>query len=354
MKIHRRLPCPAAALLGAVLFLACDSPPPPPPEPETAAPEPPPTVGRIERLDPRLDALVPAITDLEVLAEGFDWSEGPVWVPEEGFLLFSDVPGNAIYKWQEGVGASAWLEPSGYTGTVPRGGEPGSNGLVLDAEGRLVMCQHGDRRVARLDAPWDAPEPRFTTLADRYDGQRLNSPNDLVFDRDGNLYFTDPPYGLTEGPEDPAREIDFHGVYRVGADGGVSLVTSALTRPNGVALSPDESTLYVANSDPEHAVWMAYDLSAPSAEGRLFFDATAMVAERPGLPDGMAVDVHGNLFATGPGGVLVLSPEGEHLGTLDTGRATANCTFGDDGSTLYVTADDLLLRVRLSTRGLGF
>jgi gluconolactonase len=353
-KASRTLGRPLAALLGAgLLAAACDGPPQPSTEPETAAAEPPATVGRIERLDPRLDELVPADARLEVLADGFDWSEGPVWIADGGFLLFSDVPRNAIYKWQEGAGASLWLQPSGYTGTVPRGGEPGSNGLMLDADGRLTMCQHGDRRVARLDAPWDAPEPRFETLADRYDGRRFNSPNDLIFDHGGNLYFTDPPYGLAEGPEDPAREIDFQGVYRVDAGGGVALVTAALTRPNGVALSPDEGTLYVANSDPEHAVWMAYDLSAPADEGRVFFDATAMVPERPGLPDGMAVDVAGNLFAAGPGGVLVFSPAGEHLGTLDTGRATANCTFGDDGSSLYLTADDVLLRIRLTTRGLG-
>lgn len=315
------------------------------------------TLGRVERLDPALDALVDPSARFEVLGGGLDWSEGPVWIRDGGFLLFSDVPQNRIYKWRKGDGLTVWLEPSGYTGEVPRAGEPGSNGLVLDGDGRLVLCQHGDRRVARLDATWDDPRPSFVTLASTYDGKRFNSPNDLVFDQDGNLYFTDPPYGLEGGPEDPKREIAFQGVYRVSPEGNVTLVTGELTRPNGVGLSPDERTLYVSNSDPERAVWMAYDLKDDGTvgEGRVFFDATPLVGEeRPGLPDGFAVDHAGNLFATGPGGIFVFSPDGKHLGTLHTGQATANCTFGGDGKTLYATADAYLLRIPLKTTGLGF
>ncbi len=213
-----------------------------------------------------------------------------------------------------------------------------------------MLCQHGDRRVARLEAPLSAPEPRFSTLADRYEGRRLNSPNDGVYDSTGNLYFTDPPYGLAGGADDPARELPFSGVYRLGVDGRLTLLTKELSRPNGIALSPDERTLYVANSDPERAIWMAYELLADGTlgDGRVFFDATARVGKRPGLPDGLKVDGAGNLFATGPGGVWVLSPEGRHLGTILTTQATANCAFDADGSTLYMTADDYLLRIRLT------
>lgn len=307
------------------------------------------TIGTIERLDPAIDSLVPPDAVIEVLAAGFDWAEGPVWIEDGAYLLFSDVPANRIYRWKEGEGLRVWLEPSGYTGDASRGGEPGSNGLLLDGEGRLVLCQHGDRRVARLDAPLTAPEAVFTTLADRYDGKRFNSPNDAVFDRRGALFFTDPPYGLPEGAADPTRELPFHGVYRLGVDGEVTLLTDELSRPNGIALSPDEKTLYVANSDPERAIWMAYDLlpSGRIENGRILFDATGRVPQRPGLPDGLEVDEAGNLFATGPGGVLVLSPDGRHLGTFRTTQPTANVAFDADGTALYMTADSTLLRIRL-------
>ncbi len=316
-----------------------------------------PTIGSIERLDPALDALVPPDATLEVLAEGFDWSEGPVWVPAGGYVLFSDIPPNAIYRWKEGEGKSLYLQPSGYTADVARSGEVGSNGLVLDAEGRLVLAQHGDRRIARLDAPLDAPTPTYTSLADRYGGNRFNSPNDLVYHSNGALYFTDPPYGLEQQTDDPAKEIDYQGVYRLATDGAVILLTDELSRPNGIAFSPDEQTLYVANSDPDRALWMAYDVQPDGsiANGRVFFDATALVQQgKKGLPDGLKIDQNGNLFATGPGGVLVFAPDGTHLGTLNTTEATANCAFGDDGSTLYITADMYLLRIVLSTKGDGF
>ena len=307
------------------------------------------TIGTIERLDPAIDSLIPPGAVVEVLAEGFDWSEGPVWIEDGEYLLFSDVPQNRIYRWKEGTGHEVWLEPSGYTSDAPRDGEPGSNGLLLDSEGRLVLAQHGDRRMARLDAPLSAPEPTFTTLADRYEGMRFSSPNDAAFHSSGALYFTDPPYGLPEGPGDPTQETPFNGVYRLGVDGEVTLLTDELTRPNGIAFSPDERTLYVANSDPVRAIWMAYDVlpSGEVANGRVFFDATHMVSERPGLPDGLKVDRAGNLFATGPGGVLVFAPDGRHLGTILTTQATANCAFDRDGATLYMTADSYLLRIRL-------
>jgi gluconolactonase len=316
-----------------------------------------PTIGTIERNDPALDDLIPVDAVPEVLAEGFEWSEGPVWVDDGSYVLFSDVPSNVIYKWEEGEGHSLFLKPSGYTATTPRAGEEGSNGLTLDAERHLVLAQHGDRRIASLDAPLDAATPTYITLADRYDGKRFNSPNDLVYRSNGDLYFTDPPYGLEYGMNDPARELDFQGVYRLGSDGEVELLTDDLTRPNGLAFSPDEQTLYVANSDPERAIWMAYDVLADGAiaNGRVFFDATPLVEQGlRGLPDGLKVDQYGNLFATGPGGVLIIAPDGNHLGTINTGQATANCAFGDDGATLYITADMYLLRIRLSTKGDGF
>ena len=318
-------------------------------EPSASGAVPPRTLGTVERLDPAIDAIIPADAVIEVLAEGFDWAEGPVWIEDGAYVLFSDVPQNRIYRWKEGAGLEAWLEPSGYTGDAVRGGEPGSNGLLLDSEGRLVLCQHGDRRVARMEAPLAAPAPVFTTLADNYQGRRFSSPNDAAFDSRGALFFSDPPYGLPQGPDDPTRETPVNGVYRLGVDGAVTLLTGELSRPNGIALSPDQKTLYVANSDPERAIWMAYDLlpSGRIANGRVFFDATEQVGANPGLPDGLKVDKTGNLFATGPGGVLVFSPDGRHLGTIRTTQATANCAFDRDGTALYMTADSYLLRIRL-------
>ncbi len=310
-----------------------------------------PAIGRIERVDPRFDALIPRDAVLEKLAEGFEWSEGPVWVPDGGYLLFSDIPNNAVMKWKEGEGVRAFLKPSGYTGASSRGGEPGSNGLLLDSVGRLVLCQHGDRRMARAEK-----DGRWTTLADRYKGKRLNSPNDAVFKSNGDLYFTDPPYGLQGEDRKTLGELGFCGVYRLSTAGRLTLLTDQMTRPNGIAFSPDEKTLYVANSDPKRAVWMAFDVTDDGliANGRVLYDATAWVGKRKGLPDGMTVDQSGNLFATGPGGVSVFTPDGTLLGRIDTGEATANCTFGDDGSVLYVTADMVLCRIKTNTKGLGF
>ena len=229
-------------------------------------------IGAVQVLDEALTSLVAADAQLEVLAEGFEWSEGPVWVSTGGFLLFSDVPTNRIYKWMEGSEVSVFLEPSGYTGTVARGGETGSNGLTLDSEGHLIIAQHGDRRVARLSTSVLEPQPVYETITEQYEGKRFNSPNDLVYRSDGTLYFTDPPYGLEFRMSDPAKELDFQGVYSVSPDGTVQLLESTMSRPNGLAFSPDESTLYVANSDPERAIWMAYDVLPDGgiSNGRVF------------------------------------------------------------------------------------
>lgn len=316
-----------------------------------------PTTGSIEVLAPELRSLIDPRASIEVLADGFVWSEGPVWIQDGNYLLFSDIPNNRIVKWSERGGKSTYLKPSGYTGTRPRGGEAGCNGLLLDGQGRLVLCQHGDRRVARMDAPLSAPEPKFTTLADTFDGKRLNSPNDAVFHRNGDLYFTDPPYGLEKNIEDPAKELPFQGVYRVSPDGKVTLLTKELERPNGIGFSPDCRTLYVANSYAKRPVWLSFPVQADGTLGksRVFFDARSLPESgRIGGNDGLKVDAAGNLFATGPGGVLIFTPGGKHLGTILTGQRTANCAFGDDGRTLYMTADDYLMRVRVKTKGLHF
>ena len=309
------------------------------------------TVGRIERTDPGLDRLIPRDAVIEVLAEGFRWSEGPVWEGARGRLLFSDVPNNVVHAWSEKDGLSSFLKPSGYTGPEGGGGrEPGANGLAFDAQGRLVLCQHGDRRVSRLE------DGRFVPLVERFEGKRFNSPNDLAFGRDGSLYFTDPPYGLTKTFDDPGREIGWNGVYRLSPEGRVSVLVKDLKAPNGIGLSPDGGTLYVGQSDGDRPVVMAYDLAKDGtvSNGRVFFDTTPLKKNGPGAPDGMKVDRDGNVFTTGPGGVLVLSPEAKHLGTIVTGVPTANCAFGDDGRTLYITANDKLCRVRTTTKGQGF
>jgi gluconolactonase len=310
-------------------------------------------IGRIERLDPALDALVPRDARIEKLAEGFAWSEGPVWRKSGGYLLFSDIPNNAINRWKEGEGITLFVRPAGYSGPTPFGRELGSNGLTFDSKDRLVMADHGNRQIARLN---DSIFTK-TTLADRYEGKRFNSPNDLVFHPNGDLYFTDPPYGLDGTNDSKAKELPFNGVYRLKPNGELTLVIKDLTYPNGIAISPDARTLYIAVSDGSKPVYMAYDIQPDGtlARGRVFFDPAPLVAQgRIGAPDGMKVDRNGNLFATGPGGVLVFSPDGKHLGTILTGEITANLNFGDDGSTLYMTANHKLLRIRLSTKGLGF
>lgn len=311
------------------------------------------TLGTVVRLDPAFDSLIPKDARIEVLAGGFKWTEGPVWVKAGGHVLFTDIPNNRVMKWSAREGLSEFLKPSGYTGTAAfTGYEPGANGLAIDKAGSLVLCQHGDRRIARLEK-----DGKFTTLADKYDGKRLNSPNDLVYHPNGDLYFTDPPYGLPKNVDDPAKELPFQGVYRLKPTGELTLLTKEMTRPNGIGFSPDSKTLYVANSDPAKSVWMAFPVNGDGTlgAGKLFSDSTPMaLAKKPGLPDGLKVDVKGNLFATGPGGVFVFAPDGKHLGTLATGVPTANCAFGDDGSTLYITANDKLVRVKTTTKGLGF
>ena len=302
------------------------------------------TIGEIERIDDRMNELIPNDARIEILASGFNWSEGPLWIEEGEYLIFSDVPENTIYKWSETDSISVFLKPSGNTG---KGQGEGSNGLLLNKENQLVLCQHGDRRMAVMKSDLDNPKPEFESITDNYQGMKYNSPNDAVYDSHGNLYFTDPPYGLPGQDDDPEKELSFQGVYRLSPDGVLTLLTDKLTRPNGIGLSPDEKTLYVANSDPKASVWMAYSLSD---EGEilkewLFHDGTG--AEGSGLPDGLKVDNAGSIWGTGPGGVWVFAPDGQLLGKIKTVETTANCAFNEDKSVLYLTSDDYLMRVIL-------
>jgi gluconolactonase len=312
------------------------------------------TLGTIERLKPEFDELIGKDAVLEKLSGGYAWTEGPVWDKKGGYLLFSDIPNNSVFKYKEGEKVSLFLKPSGYDGKRTDLKEPGSNGLLIDTEGRLVLMQHGNRRVARREK-----DDSITVLADKYMGTRLNSPNDGAFKSNGDLYFTDPPYGLMvkDKPGFPGQDLDFCGVYRLSKDGKtLTLLTKEMSKPNGIAFSPDEKTLYVANSDPEKAVWMAFPVKEDGAlgEGKVFFDSTRWAGKKKGLPDGMKVDAKGNLFATGPGGVLVFTPDGTHLGTIATGVPTANCAWGDDGTVLYVCADHDLCRIKTKTKGMGW
>jgi gluconolactonase len=292
-----------------------------------------PTAPRIVRMDPALDAIVSSSATIERVAGGFGFVEGPVWT-RDGALLFSDLPANAIMRMTRDGMAAVFRKPSGYTGTETRapGSHIGSNGLTLDREGRLIVAEHGDRRVSRL-----GPGDQVTILADRYDGKRLNSPNDVVVRRDGSIYFTDPPYGLPRQAQDPGKELPFSGIYRL-ADGKVVLLAQELPFPNGLGFSPDERILYVGNGDPMLRIWMRYEVKADGtlATGSVFYDATGDAAR--GIPDGLKLDTAGNLVATGPGGVLIMSPAGTLLGRIELPEPAANVGWGEDGRTLYITA----------------
>ncbi|KAF1711561.1 SMP-30/gluconolactonase/LRE family protein [Pseudoxanthomonas sacheonensis] len=313
-----------------------------------------PTLGRLTVFDESFHDVVAPDVRIEKIAEGFTWAEGPAWVRQGNYLLFTDVPENTLYRWSERDGISVFLKPSGLAGPNPGTlREAGANGLYAEPAGTVVLADSGTRVVARLD-----PETKLkTTLAATYQGKKFNSPNDVVRRSDGAVFFTDPPYGLKGLDESPVKELKFNGVYRVDTDGSVHLLDDGLSFPNGIALSPDERTLYVSNSDPKRPIWMAYSLDAQGdvTSKLVFADATDLLGEGvPGLPDGMAVAEDGRLFATGPGGVLVFDPDGKRLGRIETGTAISNCAFGDDGHTLYMSSHTLVARVRLKANGLQF
>ncbi|MCD2324037.1 SMP-30/gluconolactonase/LRE family protein [Sphingomonas sp. IC-56] len=305
----------------------------------------------VQRFDPELDRILATDAKVEVIASGYRWTEGPVWVRDGGYLLFSDVPANIVHRWQPGRGAAPFLQPSGLVGPIPAAiREAGANGLAIDAQGRLVMADSGTRAIARVDLK----TKRKTILADRYAGKRFNSCNDVVIARSGAIYFTDPPYGLAEGDTSPLKEMKANGVYRLATDGRVTQLDGSLTRPNGIGLSPDERTLYVAQSDEQRPVLLAYPLDAQgrASPPRVLVDFRQdVVAGLPGLPDGMEVAASGHLFASGPGGIHVLAPDGRRLGLISTGKAAANCNFGEDGRTLFITSSDSVVRVRLKLSG---
>jgi gluconolactonase len=314
-------------------------------------PDPKSVIGTIERLDPRFNKLVPTDAYLEKIAEGFIWTEGAAWNKAGKFLVFSDIPNNVVIQWQDGKGASEYLKQSGYTGAAPRGGkpgdEPGSNGLMFDREGRLNLCEHGDRRVTRIEK-----DGSKTVLADNYLGRRLNSPNDLAIHPNGDIYFTDPPYGLAKGTR---MDLDFTGVFRISAkEHKVSLVSSTLSRPNGIALSPDAKKLYVTSGNK----WMVFPVQEDGStkEGKVFVDTAKWPAKiGSGGLDGMKCDSLGNIFATGPGGVCVMTSDGTLLGRFLTGDRTANLCFGgEDGQWMFVCVNHRVGRIRLTTKGMGW
>lgn len=307
--------------------------------------------GKVIQYDAALNSIIDTAAQAEIIAEGYEWSEGPLWIEKQNMLLFSDVPMNTVYQWTEAMGAEVYLKPSGYTGAEPsKCREPGSNGLTLDAAGDLVLCQHGDRQVGRMDARLDAPQPKYTALATQYQGKRFSSPNDCVFSSSGELFFTDPPYGLqTQDDKDPKKEIPFNGVYKVKKDGQVVLLVDSITRPNGLAFFPGEKQLVVASSDPAKPVWYIFDVNGDSlTNGSIFHDASGHENSWRGLPDGLKINKQGNVFATGPGGVYIFNREGKKLGLLKLDNSTSNCALSADEKTLYVTNHLYVLRVRLN------
>jgi len=301
-------------------------------------------VGSISRLDPALDAIMPKDAIIEKIGGGFSFTEGPLW-RTDGTLWFSDVTANVVRSITPAGEVKVLIEKAGGETNAPAGSFVGPNGMVVDKDGTVLLCEHTNRRISKVDK-----DLKRTTFIDKFEGKKLNSPNDLVFKSDGALYFTDPPYGLLKQDEDPAKQLKFNGVFRF-ANGKLTAVIKDLTRPNGIAFSPDEKVLYISNSDEKKRIWMRYDVKADGSveNGKVFADVTA--EPEAGLPDGMKVDSKGNVYGSGPGGVWIFSPEGKHLGTIKTPEGAANCAWGDDGKSLYITATTGVYRVKLSVDG---
>lgn len=304
----------------------------------------------VEVLDPALQQVISVDAKLEILSTGHQWAEGPVAEPGSGAVLFSDVPKNQIWRWSEAAGSTLYLTPSGSTGHQPSVLKEGSNGLIFNKKGELVLAQHGDRRLA-VRAAQQGQQATFRTLTGLYQGKAFNSPNDLIELKDGRYLFTDPPYGLEGGDQSAEKQQPHNGIYQLASDGVVSLISGSLTRPNGLAVSPDEQFLYVANSDPAAAQWWRFKRNAAGQyqDGVLWLDVTSTVKQAPGLPDGLKVLPSGIVLATGPAGVWVINPQGVVLGKIKTGVAAANVALSLDRQYLYITASQYLLRIKLKT-----
>ena len=309
-------------------------------------------IGKIEIYDKSAANIIDSNAAIEIIGRNYNWCEGPVWIASKQMLLFSDVPENKIYQWNMKDTPVLYLTPSGYTDTAYRKGENGSNGLALDKDGNLLLCQSGNRQVAKLNAPIDSPKPAFTVLAPNYNGKKFNSPNDLVVDSKNNIYFTDPIYGLPDGEKDPTRELTFEGVYKINTDGKTTLLIDSISRPNGIALSLDEKILYVGSSNDEHPKWYAYNLDSYGniQSGGVLLDGTELKRKatvKQGA-DGFKIDKYGNIFSAGPDGINIISPEGKLLGLIKVyKRPTSNCAFNETKDVLYITADDLVLKIKL-------
>lgn len=336
---------PAAIITLAICSGCNDQPAPPKTTTDTA-------IGKVEWYDTGAANAIDTNAVIRVIGRHYKWSEGPVWVASKQMLLFSAVKENTIYRWDGKDTPTAYLTPSGYTDTAYRDGENGSNGLALDKAGNLLLCQSGNRQVVRLNAPLDSPRPVFTILAPNYKGKKFNSPNDLVADSKNNIYFTDPIYGLPKGAADPTRELGFEGVYKIGHDGKLALLLDSIQRPNGIALSLDEKTLYVGSSDDPHTRWYSYQLDSAGniLRGGLLLDGTDLKTRatvKQGA-DGFKVDKFGNIFSAGPDGVNIISPAGKLLGLIKIyHRPVSNCAFNETKNVLYITNDDRVLQVRL-------
>jgi len=306
------------------------------------------SIGTIEIVSNELSGLINKDAKVEIIAEGFQFTEGPFWFDKEKMLLFSDVPANTIYKWTEAKGKEVYLTPGGYTDTAKRGGFMGPNGLFLSGDGKLLICQHGDRRIAKMNAPLTAPKAKFITVAGEYDGKKLNSPNDLFLTASGDLYFTDPSYGFERGARDPKKELPYQGLYKMDKAGHISLLIDSIEQPNGIGILPGGKTLLVSNSDARKKKWYAYDI-APNGSltnARLFYD----VSNEKGMGgcDGFKIDKAGNVFAAGPGGIWIFTKAGKLIGKIKLdGVTAANCALTPDGKTIFITATNYLLRVKM-------
>jgi gluconolactonase len=310
------------------------------------------TIGTIELFDTSAASIIDTNAKIEVIGRGYNWSEGPLWIASKKQLIFSDVPENKIFQWADGDSVKLYLTPSGYTDTARRKGEVGSNGLTLDINGRLVLCQQGNRQIARMNTSLDSPKADYTVLSASYAGKKFNSPNDVITDKKNNVYFTDPIYGLPEGENDPAREMRFEGVYKISTDGKTTVLIDSIPRPNGIAFSLDEKILYVGSSDDKKPRWYAYHLDENGniKDGGILLDVVPIKekATFKSSPDGMKIDKYGNIFSTGPDGINIISPAGKRLALIKIfNRPTSNCAFNETKDVLFITADDLILKVKL-------